>query len=373
MTRACNLLDAELALDRVEGELARELPAHLRAFARAHAARATEPGAPAVLGQARTVEVALQALVHPALADRALALLRLAAPAAIEGDPRVRMARLAERRSAAAYAQLAAAREAVARARFGRSHRALIHALAGIAATASPTAAAREVEVVEDEAVGEGHATAGYDAAEGGAAVPGWTAPDREAPDVADLWRALVAHVGLDARFAPIDGARAGLAVLRAADVRPRTFVVVPGREVVAVVPARIASPAARFAVAHELGHALGALVSPVALPRAVDEALASAVARLVLETDFAPAWHAPLARAARVRRLAIARQLDAIEAGAPPPDTLRGKLPWALWDDPQAQAAYVAAEAIADELALARPLAPQLAAAIARADRAFA
>jgi len=57
-------------------------------------------------------------------------------------------------------------------------------------------------------------------------------------------------------------------------------------------------------------------------------------------------AWCSPLATAARARRLAIARMLDAIEHDTEP--TLE-HVPWALWNDPFAQAAYVEAERIAD------------------------
>src|SRR5689334_3933750 len=70
-------LARELELERVEAELAAELPAHLRAFARAHAAGAPAPPAPAAARRARTAALALGATAEPALAARALALLRL--------------------------------------------------------------------------------------------------------------------------------------------------------------------------------------------------------------------------------------------------------------------------------------------------------
>ena len=79
----CELLDAELALDRLEAELARELPPHLRAFAAAHAAGTATPAAPSVLGRLATIETARRALAHPVLLERGLALLRLAAPLAL--------------------------------------------------------------------------------------------------------------------------------------------------------------------------------------------------------------------------------------------------------------------------------------------------
>src|SRR2546423_950884 len=62
------------------------------------------------------------------------------------------------------------------------------------------------------------------------------------------------------------------------------------------------------------------------------------------------------LAPAARARRLASAQLLDAIERAAISiaglPAALPAVPPAALFDDPGAQAAYVAAEAIADRLA---------------------
>jgi len=121
-----------------------------------------------------------------------------------------------------------------------------------------------------------------------------------------------------------------------------------PGREVIVIVPAVIDAFSARFEVLHELGHALAGLLTPTPLPRVVDEAAAAYVAR-VLEIDGAlpTSWHSPLASTARIRRLAIANALDAIECGASTRPTT--KPPWALWHDAGAQAAYVNAESLAD------------------------
>ena len=46
----CDALQAELAIDLLEGELAIELPPHMRAFARAHADNRPPPAAPLVHG-----------------------------------------------------------------------------------------------------------------------------------------------------------------------------------------------------------------------------------------------------------------------------------------------------------------------------------
>ncbi|HEX4418794.1 MAG TPA: hypothetical protein VH165_12875, partial [Kofleriaceae bacterium] len=111
MTAACDLMSIELRLDRIEAELATELPPHVRSFARAYARGAAPPPAPDVLRRAVTLATARAALAHPVLADRGLALLRLAAPIAIEDDPGVVAARAAAP-SWAGLAGLAAARDA---------------------------------------------------------------------------------------------------------------------------------------------------------------------------------------------------------------------------------------------------------------------
>ena len=133
------------------------------------------------------------------------------------------------------------------------------------------------------------------------------------------------------------------------------------------MVPARVATPAARFAVLHELGHALGGLIARAALPRAVDEAVASYAAR-ALEAPGHP-WYSPLAAAARARRTAIAARLDELERALPAIDTPPSpRPPWALWHDAGAQASYVAAERIADGWSAGGGPEPgALAAAIAR------
>jgi len=126
------------------------------------------------------------------------------------------------------------------------------------------------------------------------------------------------------------------------------------------VVPARIAAPDERFAVLHELGHAVAALAGPAGIPRVIDEAVAAYVARAIEDTD--DPWYSPLAAAARVRRRALAQRLARIERalpGLPDVPLISERPPWALWHDPGAQAAYVAAEAIADAIARALDTAP--------------
>jgi hypothetical protein len=193
--------------------------------------------------------------------------------------------------------------------------------------------------------------------------VAGWFEPDGVAVDdrvIADAWQAIRVRHG-------VDGA---VRFERAAGVRPRTFVVEPGREIIVVIPERVAAPAERFAVLHELGHAVAALAMPAGIPRVIDEAAAAYVAAAI-ERDGEP-WYSPLAVAARARRRALARALDRIERALPalPAEPrLSERPPWALWHDAGAQAAYVAAEAIAEDLERALGASPApgaLAAALA-------
>ena len=327
----CDLLETELALDRVEAMLAAELPAHMRAFAQAYAAGAPLPAAPDIAGRASSATVGRRALPHPTIADRGLALLRVVAPIVIERDAGVTAARsrfASSSPSWAAYAALSALRDTVAKARFGRSAREVLMLLHGAPAVAS----------WPGELPGP---------------LAGWKEPDGIELDVDATWRALVD------RFR-ITGA---LAIVRA-DVRPRAFVVEPGREMIAVVPPRATTPAARFAVLHELGHAVANLLLAGGLPRVLDEAVASLVAR-----DMEPTT--PVAAPARARRTQIARALAAVESGALPGDAIAPAPPWAMWHDPAAQAAYVAAESIADLLAVVPDLAATLAEERVRIDAA--
>jgi len=315
----CTLLQAEMALDLLEGELAAELPAHMRAFARAHAAGRPPPPAPLLARLPSSLKTARNALAHELLADRGVALLRLLVPLMID------VAVPAER-SWDAYRTFAAAREALAQTQLARGAIELVHALGG----GEPG----EVTAIPPH-------------------VAGWQEAGAPLDDsaIVDAWQAIEARHGI-AGNVRIDRGSAG--------VVPRTFVVVPRAEVIVVVPALIDTPRARTQVLHELGHAAAALILPAGIPRAVDEAAASYIARLAEPGSWLPArWTSELATDARARRRAIAGVLDAIERApheldrvlavqrpgvltAPPP---------ALWDDPGAQASYVAAETIADRL----------------------
>jgi hypothetical protein len=312
MAAACDLLEAELALDHLEAALASELPSHMRAFAAAYAARAPLPPPPPAT---RGIAAVQNALAHPLLADRALALARLMFPLAIEDDRRVVAARSAEP-TWDALAALTAARDAASRERFGRGFLDVMHRLFGVTVPVADVAWPAPVE--------------------------GWRDGTARAVD----WHAL--------------GVPGAMRVLHA-DVHARTFVVEPQREVIVVAP-EVHTPAARFAVLHEYGHAIAALIARAGLPRVVDEAVAALVARTGEDA---------LAARARARRLQLAKALDAIERGA---SMLRPTEfpPWALWHDPGAQAAYVEAEAIADRWAAAPiTLASAIAAERARIDAA--
>ena len=331
MMEPCDLISVELRLDRIEAELGSELPPHMRAFARAYARGTEQPPAPDVLHRATTLATARATLAHPVLADRGLALLRLVVPIVIEADPGVATARAAQP-TWDALAALARARHAVATARFGHGALEILHRLHGI----SLNAVDANFVATAPPALPP--------------AVAGWAEPDVVTLDssaISHTWDAIRARHGVTGavRFEPTDSAR------------PRTFVVQPRGEVVVVIPAQIATPADRFAVLHELGHVLAALAMPAGIPRVVDEAAAAYLARAIeREGDAESAWYSPAAGPARVRRGILARVLDRIERHlehAPPAVAERPaeRPPWALWHDPGAQAAYVAAESMADAI----------------------
>ncbi|MGN6104683.1 MAG: hypothetical protein ACTHU0_06245 [Kofleriaceae bacterium] len=427
-------LALEIALDRLEAELATQLPGHVRAFARAHAAGLAPPPAPRAASRPSSVALAREALTHPALAARATALLRLIAPLAIDADPSVAPLRAASP-SWPALAALAAARDRVARAWLGLPYVALHHALhvgpliaappahpafahlasehpgavspgSGRPASERPVSerpAAPERPVserpmserpaapecpVSERAVSEPpaserpvseplsgqsvvvpeHLASGAAASERPVSeplvsgrlerisaadadlralraaaeveIPGWTAPGPP-----------LGRAAIEARWRELarrHGARGAVHIVESAVARPRAFVVEPGREVILVVPANAGTPAARFAVLHELGHAVAALLEPGGLPRAVDEAVAAYVAR-DQEVPEDPVF-SPLAAAARQRRTAIAQLLERVERALPAPlDIGSAAPPWALWHDAGAQTSYVAAEQLAD------------------------
>lgn len=314
----CDSLRIEMALDLLEGEIAAELPAHMRAFARSHAEGRPPPPAPLITRLPSTLETARTACRDELTYDRGLALLRLVAPLVIEDDPAVVAAR-SETPSWEGLQRLAAARDAVAEARFGMRHIAMMHRLHGAAAS-------RELDA-------PGPAVDGWQAREG--------ALDHAA--IVDAWNAVAARLGINGN----------VRVDRSAKAQPRAFVIDPKLEVIVVVPSAIDTPAARFAVLHELGHAVVALAMSPGVPRAVDEAAASYVARFAEPPSWLPPkWPSELAVAARARRLRIAAMLDDIERRLPELADVPGAAPpWALWHDPGAQACYVAAEEIADRM----------------------
>ena len=329
----CDALQAELALDLLEGELAVELPPHMRAFARAHAEGRPPPAAPLLARLASTLKTARDACMHDLIADRGVALLRLVVPLVIEDDPAVTAARAAPR-TWENLAVLAAARDAAAQARFGRPAREVLHQLHGVEDARPRNRDGRDSRE---------HMNAL------GPLVEGWHTSDTALDSVVilDAWQAIVARFGISTN--------GQLRVDRSREpgTQPRAFVVEPKHEVIIVVPEQVDTPAARFAVLHELGHAVVALAFPAGTPRVVDEAAASYIARFAEPpTWLPPRWESDLATAARRRRLALATMLDEIERGLPSlADVPSTNPPWALWHDPYAQAAYVGAEDIAERL----------------------
>ncbi|CAN5677696.1 hypothetical protein BH11MYX1_BH11MYX1_50440 [soil metagenome] len=308
-----------VALELLEQELAVELPGHMRAFARAHAEGRSSPPAPLIARLSSSLGTALAALPNEGLADRALALLRLLVPLAIESDPAVAAVR-AHTPTWDGLSALTDARNSVSLDRFGMTAIALMHRLHG-----TPDA------VVDIDAPGP--------------SIQGWMdrGPAIDAVALDDVWQAIAARFGLTG----------SVRIDRSATTSPRTFVIEPLREVIVVVPALIDSPFARYAVLHELGHAAIALVQPPGVPRVVDEAAASYMARLAEPPSWLPPrWISDLAAEARLRRFALAAMLDDVERSLPAVPQLPGRVPPpALWTDPGAQASYVGAEAIAERL----------------------
>ena len=205
----CDVLQAEMALDLLEGELSTELPAHMRAFARAHADGRTPPPAPLVARLASSLQTARDACMHDLLADRGLAMLRLVAPLMIEDEPTVTAAR-GEAPSWDGLARLAAARNTVAQTRFGRSALEVMHRLSGV-----------NPERIEHDAPGP--------------AIEGWQTPgvalDHSA--IVDVWNALASRFGITGQ----------VRIDRSATGRPRAFVIDPKVEVVIVVPSAMYTP----------------------------------------------------------------------------------------------------------------------------------
>ncbi len=308
-----------VALAILEQALGVELPGHMRAFARAHAESRSSPPAPLIARLSSSLDTVLAALPNEGLADRAVALLRLLAPLAIESEPAVAAVR-AQPPTWEGLAALTAARDAASRARFGMTAISLFHRLHG---TPDP----------------------GVEIEEPGPMIEGWLerGPAIDAIAIDDVWHAVAARFGLGG----------AVRIDRSATALPRTFVIEPQREVILVVPSVIDTPLARYTVLHELGHAAIALVQPPGIPRVLDEAAAAYVARLAEPPSWLPPrWVSELAIEARLRRFALAAMLDRVERSLPELPHRPGRVPPpALWHDPGAQASYVAAEAIAERL----------------------
>lgn len=175
-----------------------------------------------------------------------------------------------------------------------------------------------------------------------------WLAPrlPMTATNVATVWLEL-------ARRYEIPEAVANAVTFRLDAAHGQCNVVVPGR-VVAVWVRSGASAAAWHACLHELGHALVALCCASDVPRAVDEAAAEVIAAQLVSLASA---HGPgplagfadlvqVAQHMRHYRDAITQRLAAAEASGQPMTTAAP--PWALWHDPGAQAAYLAAGQLA-------------------------
>ena len=321
----CDVLDVELALDLLEAELAAELPAHMRAFARAHAEGRPPPARAA--GRAARVDAArprATRCAHDVLADRGLALLRLVAPLVIEDDPAVVAARA--RRAELGRARRARARRAMRPRARGSACGAieLMHRLHGVGARRA-----------DDDAPGAG---------DRGLAGRASRAIDRAAID--DAWQ----RDRGAARRRP-----ARCAIDRAARrSRPRDVRVEPRRR-------GDRRRARRRSTRRPRGSRCSTSSAtpprrsrcPPGMPRVVDEAAASYVARLAEPPSWLPPrWESELAAAARAparrdRGACSTRSSARCPSSREPPPAATP--PWALWHDPGAQAAYVAAEAIAD------------------------
>ena len=326
-----NALDAELALDRLEARLASELPAHVEGTSRAHLG-AVAGVAPIAISD-REIALVRSLIASEAWRPRATRLARIILPIVVEADARVARLR-AKGRTWDGLRALAAARDAVSQRMFGAPHRVIVHALSGCRPPGLQIQQGRTPVVRFSDTVEP---------------LPGWNA--HEAPVVERTF-------GLLWRFLTRGESFGTLYIARSATAHPRMFAIEPGVRGTIVIPHAIETAAARFAVLHELGHALLWLAPQareIEWPRAVDEAAASHVARWMEHEDAIPEWFSPLAEAARARRTAIAQRLDRIEDGIARGASIDAELdgiarpPWALWNDPQAQASYLVAEVIAD------------------------
>jgi hypothetical protein len=295
----------ELALDRIEAALAAELPAHVRAFAAAYAAGAPAPPAPPVLSDAATLAAAERALADPAHAARGRRLWRQCALLAVANAVPARQG------GWPALEALARDREAAAQRRFGRGFLALAHDVFEVGA----------VELAPREM----------------ARVPPIGAPPLTRDALLAAWRELTA-------LPP--------PTIVVADVHARAFAVAPGEAIVVV--RADATVTAWSQALHELGHAWVAIAG-LDLPRTLDEAVAIA-ASLTLERSQPAAArvharHETIAHALAGTEQALYAESFSIGNREPGmgnreflPARAEAVPPWALWHDPGAQAAYVAA-----------------------------
>jgi hypothetical protein len=315
-------LSLELALDEVEARIAAELPAHVTAFARSHAGGRPPPPAPAVVYAPSTLALARRAIA--AGLERGRALWRLGALVAIDADRDV--VRLRGGTTWDDLVALAAARDAAARRLFGRGFLDVADEVHGVATRQS----------IAD------------------LPVAGRESPDHTRALLGPLNQRTVGDVYT--RLAPTRPT-----LLFGIEIQPRTFVVRSGVEVIVVLPATdgVAPVRSWSHALHELGHAVAALAGRE-LTRVEDEAAAFASATRLESAGFvADLWPdidattiAIAARRLHARQRAVALRLFAIEAALYGGDPARelaalgvGDRPaLALWDDPGAQAAYVAA-----------------------------
>ncbi len=166
---------------------------------------------------------------------------------------------------------------------------------------------------------------------------------------VRSLWRGIAAQYQI-----PIALADAVPFTLTASHGQCR--VLVPGRSVDVRLRSG-ASAAAWHDCLHELGHALVALCTVADVPRAVDETVAEVIAAQLVRAPAVAGGEMlsafsdlkQVAQQMRQHRGALAQRLANAEATGHP--TAAAQPPWALWHDPGAQAAYVAASHLAAPL----------------------
>jgi hypothetical protein len=313
-------LALELALDRLESELAGDEP---------------------MKWSASRKEAVADALEVASLRARARRVLQRWAPAWIDQAPVVAAARLAPP-SWAAYRKLRAAQDALASQTFDVSWIDVMRWHGGVPAGELPAPSAIP------------------------AMAPAWLVGSLPLPWRAwidaleravlpELFEASAAMLG-SATGSAFGGSRTVEIEFSAA--RPRTRV--EGRRIAIGLRDQRDMPRAWFQLLHELGHAVAAILAPAGgVPRAVDEAVASWLARHLEEPGSAPALplhaYAPALHAGeRARREAVAIALAHLETHAhggedrEAPAAENAGLPWALWHDGGAQPAYLHAERIA-------------------------